>query len=316
MRSADETRQFVESYIRAFNARDLDAVAAIYAEHATLEDPVGSQLHEGRAAIRAFYEQYRDQPSFLQLTGDFYYAGDAVAFSFFCFLGTGPESMIVQITDTFRFDTEGRVSEMRAFWGAANIGGARSGRDGDGGLLPLAGRAVLVVGDGPVALACARSLGRKGAVIVAAGVAAQADRTVRSVREAGGRAHALPTGSDMGTDLPTATERAIDLVGQLDCCVNAFELAREDLGTATAKCAREQARALLSPAGIINVIVSGWDDALPEALRSGTSHAVRINCVLRGTAASPDAIADAVTFLASPAASALDRQILLVRACA
>ena len=79
-RTAGEMRQLIRDYVRAFNARDFDALISIYAEDATLEDPVGTPIQRGRDAIRAFYEGYGAHPSFLQLTGDFRYAGDAVAF--------------------------------------------------------------------------------------------------------------------------------------------------------------------------------------------------------------------------------------------
>ena len=62
--------RFIGDYVRAFNARDLERVASLYAEDATLEDPVGSAMVRGKPAIRAFYEQYQDQPSYLQYSGD------------------------------------------------------------------------------------------------------------------------------------------------------------------------------------------------------------------------------------------------------
>jgi len=315
MRGADETKQFVDSYIRAFNDRDLEAVAAMYAEDATLEDPVGSSVHEGKAAIRAFYAQYRDQPSFLQLTGDLRYAGDAVAFSFFCFLGSGKEPMIVQITDTFRFDADGRIKEMRAFWGETNIIGRHADRQDDGGQLPLAGVAVLIVGDGPAVMGCSQRLASKGAVIVVASPAAQAELTVRSVREAGGRAHALPTVLANDPELLTVADRAMELCGRLDRCVNVFELGQSDQGKATARCAAEQVRVLHRAdlrGAIVNVIAANWNEARPEALRPGGSRMVRINCVIRAEGASPEAIAESVMLLMSREAEFLDDQTLTV----
>jgi steroid delta-isomerase len=55
--------RFIRDYVRAFNARDLDRVVSLYAENATLEDPVDSAVVYGKSAVRAFYEQYKDQPS-------------------------------------------------------------------------------------------------------------------------------------------------------------------------------------------------------------------------------------------------------------
>jgi len=312
MRTAEETRQLIVAYIRAFNARDLDAVAAIYAEDATLEDPVGSQVHEGKTAIRAFYEQYRDQPSFLQLTGDFHYAGDAVAFSFFCFIGTGKESMIVQITDTFRFDPEGKVKEMRAFWGEANVLAARSDRRGDGGQLPLAGLTALIAGDGAVASACARTLGKKGALIVVAGGPSQSVQTMDSVREAGGRAHALLVEPECGPGLLAVVELAADIHGPIYCCVNALELGSGDLGRTAARRAWDPLQASRPLDVLVNLVTPGWNGAIMETLRSEVGRSMRVHHIVSGEGAPLEAIADAVAYLVSPTTTLMNNQTLLI----
>ena len=53
--SGDHIRATVGRYIEFMNASDVDSIAALYAEDATLEDPVGAELLRGREAIRAFY---------------------------------------------------------------------------------------------------------------------------------------------------------------------------------------------------------------------------------------------------------------------
>jgi len=319
MRSPEEIRCLVESYIRAFNARDLDAVTAVYAEDATLEDPVGSGVHHGKTAIRAFYERFRDQPSFLQLTGDFRYAADGVAFSFFCYLGADADPTIVQITDTFRFDADGRVREMRAFWGQANIHSACANRDGDGGQLPLAGKVVLVVGDGEIALAAARRLGRLGAMVVAAGPPAQVEAIAQVVRDHGGRALGSPTKLDDSDELQGLAHKASSLGGRLDACVNAFEGGQGDLAKLTALSARQQSRALASGRErrtIVNVTQPEWHEALPAAVRAGAKGVARINCVVTNRDVSPDAVSNTVALLLLPAASDIDDQTIALQASA
>ncbi len=44
----------VEAYVRHLNAQDVEAVVALYADDASVEDPVGSEPIRGRAAIRRF----------------------------------------------------------------------------------------------------------------------------------------------------------------------------------------------------------------------------------------------------------------------
>ena len=47
----------VEAYVAAFEQGSADAVADLYAENATVEDPIGSPIHRGREAVRAFYAE-------------------------------------------------------------------------------------------------------------------------------------------------------------------------------------------------------------------------------------------------------------------
>ena len=45
----------VHGYVAAFEAGSADQVATLYAQDATVEDPIGAPIHHGREAIRAFY---------------------------------------------------------------------------------------------------------------------------------------------------------------------------------------------------------------------------------------------------------------------
>ena len=43
MRTPETMEAAVHAYVRALNASDLDAIVALYAEDATVEDPVGTE---------------------------------------------------------------------------------------------------------------------------------------------------------------------------------------------------------------------------------------------------------------------------------
>jgi len=45
----------IDGYVAAMNAGDVDAVRALYADDATVEDPLGSPKRVGLATIREFY---------------------------------------------------------------------------------------------------------------------------------------------------------------------------------------------------------------------------------------------------------------------
>jgi len=115
----DDTEKIaaVEKYVRAFAENDLGLIKEIYAEDATVEDPVGSEAHRGIAAITDFYRQGMAAGARLELTGPPRCAGDAVAFPFCC----TASGMRIQVIDVFEFDNAGKVVSMRAYWGSENV---------------------------------------------------------------------------------------------------------------------------------------------------------------------------------------------------
>ena len=72
----------VHRYIAALNAGDLDAIVALYADDATVEDPVGSPPHQGHAAIRAFYAKSLAIKLDVALEGPVRAAANEAAFAF------------------------------------------------------------------------------------------------------------------------------------------------------------------------------------------------------------------------------------------
>jgi len=107
----------VEKYIRAFATKDIDLIKEIYAETATVEDPVGSEVRHGTAAIVDFYQQGFGAGATLELTGPARCAGNAVAFPFCVSVG----SMKIHVIDVFAFDGAGKVASMKAYWGPENV---------------------------------------------------------------------------------------------------------------------------------------------------------------------------------------------------
>lgn len=109
----------VEVYISAFATGDAGAAAALYAPDATIEDPVGSSVVSGPEAILALYRSAMDRGLKLERTGQVCTAGDSAAFPFRILYP--PQAGGIDVIDTFRFDQQGRIVQMRAFWGPDNI---------------------------------------------------------------------------------------------------------------------------------------------------------------------------------------------------
>jgi len=111
----------VHAYVRALNAGDLDAVVALYADDASVEDPVGAAPQVGRDAIRAFYRRSLSVPLVVALEGPVRVAGSECAFAFSVSLTWEGKAMTIRPIDTFRFDGSGRIAQMRAFFGPGSV---------------------------------------------------------------------------------------------------------------------------------------------------------------------------------------------------
>ncbi|CAH0992388.1 Steroid Delta-isomerase [Sinobacterium norvegicum] len=107
------------AYMAALKARDLDAIVALYADDAVVEDPIGTPPHVGIEAIREFYKGAVGMPIEPELQGPVRIAGDEVAFAFR--IGMPDVGMTIDIIDTFKFNDAGKIVLMRAFWGPENI---------------------------------------------------------------------------------------------------------------------------------------------------------------------------------------------------
>lgn len=107
----------VHQYVEAFATQDINIIKAMFADDARVEDPVGTDIHEGIEAIVAFYENALSSGAKLNLTGDVRCAGTAAAFPFQVIMGDST----IDIIDVFYFNDEGKVVDMKAYWGPENF---------------------------------------------------------------------------------------------------------------------------------------------------------------------------------------------------
>ena len=128
-------QEAVEAYINLFNAQDAQGIADLYADDAKVIDPVGVPPKEGKDAILSFYQMAVKNGAKLKLTGPVRIAGNCAAFPFRCTVGGMTHvdadiavevelpkgAMTIDIIDTFEFNADGKVVEMRAYWGPTNI---------------------------------------------------------------------------------------------------------------------------------------------------------------------------------------------------
>tara|TARA_R110002110_G_scaffold91264_2_gene237505 strand:+ start:124169 stop:124540 length:372 start_codon:yes stop_codon:yes gene_type:complete len=107
----------VNRYVEAFDKGDINIIRDMYADDATVEDPVGTDPHIGIEAICRFYENALAAGAKLELSGTPRCAGNAVAFPF----NVTMPGLHFEVIDVFELDDEGRVSSMRAYWGPENM---------------------------------------------------------------------------------------------------------------------------------------------------------------------------------------------------
>ncbi|MBU6269030.1 MAG: nuclear transport factor 2 family protein [Sphingomonadales bacterium] len=121
MPDCDAMVAVVHAYIDGFARGDGDALAALFAQDATVEDPVGTPPKRGIDEIRAFYAASVATGATLELLGEPRCAGDSVAFPFAVKLEWQGRRQVIEVIDTFRFDAAGKIAEMRAYFGPANM---------------------------------------------------------------------------------------------------------------------------------------------------------------------------------------------------
>jgi steroid delta-isomerase len=121
MSNSQQYKQVVEDYIRLMSAGDWQGVAKLYADDATVEDPVGSEPVRGIEAVTAFYKRNTSNPMKLELAGPIRVAGIETAFPFTVSVNFKGTPMQIHVIDVFKFNAEGKIASMRAYFGEENF---------------------------------------------------------------------------------------------------------------------------------------------------------------------------------------------------
>ena len=104
----------LQAYLDHFNAGDADALTALFADDANVEDPVGAPAHHGKEQIRAFYVDAMKNGAKLSLSAPMRGShGNAAAMAFEARIG----SLTVRIIDVMTFNEDGKVTSMKAYFG-------------------------------------------------------------------------------------------------------------------------------------------------------------------------------------------------------
>ena len=121
--SAEHIRDVFERYTALFSAADADGVAALYAEDAVLRDPVTSPPVQGRQNIRNWYQAAFDGMEagmVLELEGAVRIAGNLGAAAMLVRTANNGQPLLVETLDVMRFDDDGLIAAMDAYFGPSN----------------------------------------------------------------------------------------------------------------------------------------------------------------------------------------------------
>jgi steroid delta-isomerase len=119
---ADAVRATVDEYLRAGREGDREAWLGLFADDATLEDPVGTEVHAGRVALEVFYDTTMGSTEGIDNElHELRVAGNTAAFLFTLRIGWRGRRYEVSPIDVLEFDDKDKIIRMRAHWATSDM---------------------------------------------------------------------------------------------------------------------------------------------------------------------------------------------------
>jgi len=120
MPTQDQVVEAVNRYVDLVARGSADELAALFTEDGTVEDPVGSEVRRGRAAIREFYATIENLSRESELVS-LKVAANEAAFVWRLTLTFGENRSRIEPIDVMTFAEDGRITSMRAFWSPSDL---------------------------------------------------------------------------------------------------------------------------------------------------------------------------------------------------
>ncbi|MEI5671833.1 MULTISPECIES: nuclear transport factor 2 family protein [unclassified Nocardioides] len=115
--SNERIREVVEAYVDRVGNGTSAEVVALYAEGATVEDPVGADVLTTREEIATFYgnlDGLEQETSLVEAR----IGGGQAAFLFRISTKVGDQTFTMAPIDVMTFDDDGLITSMKAYWNA------------------------------------------------------------------------------------------------------------------------------------------------------------------------------------------------------
>jgi steroid Delta-isomerase len=120
MPSPEDNAKTVHRYLELAAQGRADDVAALYASDATVEDPVGGEVHIGREAIRGFYGGLPTAGAEAEVF-TLRALGHEAAFFWALTIDLGESKMRIEIISVMTFDDDAKITSMKAYWTPENV---------------------------------------------------------------------------------------------------------------------------------------------------------------------------------------------------
>lgn len=108
----------LQRYIDLVSAGDVAGVVDLYADSASVEDPVGAPAIQGKEAVRKFYIEAMKYKPKLKLVAPIRGSmANAAAMAFDVKVSTANGHAMIRVIDVMTFDEQGKITSMHAYWG-------------------------------------------------------------------------------------------------------------------------------------------------------------------------------------------------------
>jgi steroid delta-isomerase len=122
MASEESRRAALQAYVDAFNRSDAEAIIALFADDATVEDPYGRPPMVGKATIAPFFKFAVDSGAKLKLCAPIRASqGDAAAMCFDVTVHYMGANQLIRVIDVMTFNEQGLIKSMKAYWGLSDM---------------------------------------------------------------------------------------------------------------------------------------------------------------------------------------------------
>ncbi|MFQ3556597.1 nuclear transport factor 2 family protein [Streptomyces gramineus] len=111
----------MQGYLDALNNADVAAITALFADGATIEDPVGTGVHPAAEGLARLVGALPAGSSFTLDTPIRTSHGNGAAMAFTVRTQVDGAPMVIHSIDVMQFDDNGLITEMRAYYGSSNL---------------------------------------------------------------------------------------------------------------------------------------------------------------------------------------------------